>query len=192
MNMELDRLTVERLRRGDRGAQDIFLRRYAPVMHAFVRRAGPVGDADDLTQELLEKLLTVVARFDFDGPAILTTWVFTVAHRWLLDEKKRRHLQLAPIDEGMEIADTRPTADVAVHQRQLDAALELALAKLPEAQRRVFVLTQVHGQPLEAVAEVEGVPVGTLKSRLHRARAALAVTLQPVLSQSGAMKAGES
>lgn len=183
--MELDRVTVERLRRGDRAAQDVFLRRYAGVMHSFVRRAGPPGDADDLTQELLEKLLTVVHRFEPDGPAILTTWVFTVAHRWLLDEKKRRHLQVAPLDEGLHVPSGAPPADVGVHQRQLDAALERALAALPEAQRRVFVLTQVHGQPLEAVAEVEGVPVGTLKSRLHRARAALAVALQPVLQETG-------
>ena len=183
--MELDRVTVERLRRGERGAQDLFLRRYAPVMHAFVRRAGPSGDVDDLTQELLEKLLGVVSRFSPDGPAILTTWVFTVAHRWLLDEKKRRHLQLAPIDAGLEVADERPGPEAAVQAQQLDAALEAALARLPEAQRRVFVLTQVHGQPLEAVAEVEGVPVGTLKSRLHRARGALAVTLQSVLEVAG-------
>jgi len=184
---------VDRLRRGDRAAQDVFLRRYAPVMHAFVRRAGPRdADVDDLTQELLEKLLGVVARFDFDGPAILTTWVFTVAHRWLLDEKKRRHLQLAAMDEGADVADPREGADASVHQQQLDAMLERALTQLPEAQRRVFVLTQVHGQPLEAVADVEGVPVGTLKSRLHRARAALAVTLQPVLTDMRPKRAGES
>lgn len=182
--MELDRLTVERLRRGDRGAQDLFLRRYAPVMHAFVRRAGPGGDADDLTQELLEKLLGVVAQFSPDGPAILTTWVFTVAHRWLLDEKKRRHLQLAPLDEGLQVPDGGLGPEAAVLGHQLDAALEVALSRLPEAQRRVFVLTQVHGQPLEAVAQVEGVPLGTLKSRLHRARAALAVSLAPVLTQT--------
>jgi RNA polymerase sigma-70 factor (ECF subfamily) len=183
--MELDRLTVERLRRGDRGAQDLFLRRYAPVMHAFVRRAGPGGDADDLCQELLGKLLSVVGRFTPDGPATLTTWVFTVAHRWLLDEKKRRHLQLAPMDDGLDVPDSALGPEAAVHGRQLDAALERALQKLPEAQRRVFVLTQVHEQPLETVAEVEGVPVGTLKSRLHRARGALAVMLQPVLSEAG-------
>ena len=67
-----------------------------------------------------------------------------------------------------------------------------AQGKLPEAQRRVFVLTQVHGQPLEAVAEVEGVPVGTLKSRLHRARAALAVTLQPILAQTHRLDSGRA
>lgn len=183
--MELDRLVVERLRGGDRGAQDVFLRRYAPVLHAFIRRAGPPGDPDDLTQELLEKLLTVVHRFAPEGPAQLTTWVFTVAHRWLLDEKKRRHLQVAALDEGLQVADAGPAADAAVHHRQLASALEAALMRLPEAQRRVFVLTQVHGQPLEAVADVEGVPVGTLKSRLHRARAALAASLQPVLAETG-------
>lgn len=181
--MELPRLTVERLRRGERSAQDEFLRRYAPVLHSFIRRAGPRGDAEDLTQELLEKLLSVVHRFSPDGPATLTTWVFTVAHRWLLDEKKRRHLQLASLEEGLQVPDDAPGLEVQVHQRQLDAGLERALATLPEAQRRVFVLTQVHGQSLEAVAEVEGVPVGTLKSRLHRARAALAVQLKPLLRE---------
>jgi RNA polymerase sigma factor (sigma-70 family) len=131
--MELDRVTVERLRRGDRDAQEVFLRRYAPVMHAFVRRAGPGGDVDDLTQELLEKLLGVVAQFSPDGPALLTTWVFTVAHRWLLDENKRRHLQLAPLDDGLEVADAAPGPDAALQAQQLDAALEAALARLPEA-----------------------------------------------------------
>ena len=184
--MELDRLTVERLRRGDRGAQDVFLRRYAPVMRAFVRRAGPSGDVDDLTQELLEKLLTVVARYAPDGPAILTTWVFSVAHRWLLDVKKRRRLQLVSMDEGLEVPDAALGAESVVHGRQLDAALEAALVRLPEAQRRVFVLTQVHGQPLDVVAEIEGVPIGTLKSRLHRARAELALTLQPFLAETSA------
>lgn len=190
--MELDRLTVERLRRGERDAQDAFLRRYAPVLHSFVRRAGPPGAADDLTQELLEKLLTVVERFSPDGPAQLTTWVFTVAHRWLLDEKKRRHLEVAPLEEGMDVVDGRESPDVHVHGRQLEAALESALQQLPEAQRRVFVLTQVHHQPLEAVAEVERVPVGTLKSRLHRARATLAAALEPLLHRGPPVKAKET
>lgn len=191
MDMELDRLTVERLRRGDRAAQDAFLYRYAPVLHGFVRRAGPPGDADDLTQELLEKLLSVVDRYSPDGPAKLTTWVFTVAHRWLLDEKKRRHLELAPLEEGLEVPDSAAGPEAALASRQLHDALEAALHELPEAQRRVFVLTQIHEQPLEAVAEVEGVPVGTLKSRLHRARATLAVALEPVLTAKKKPLAGE-
>ncbi|HEY0840530.1 MAG TPA: sigma factor-like helix-turn-helix DNA-binding protein, partial [Vulgatibacter sp.] len=55
--------------------------------------------------------------------------------------------------------------------------LEAALARLPDVQRRTFLLAAVHGQPLEAIAAGDGVAVGTVKSRLHRARAELATIL---------------
>src|SRR5438046_759188 len=151
--MELDRLTIERARRGDRAAQDAFLRRYVRPLHGFVRRAGPPGDADDLTQELLGKLLRVLPQFEPDGPAQLTTWVFTVSHRWLLDEKKRRHLSVVPLEDGLEVADVQPSAERLLERKELARALDEAVGKLPEAQRRVFVLAQVHQQPLESVAE---------------------------------------
>ena len=176
---ELDQLTVRRAQAGDKRAQTVFLQRYVRPMHGLVRRSGAQGDVDDLTQELLHKLLLALPRFTHDGPATLTTWVFTIAHHWLLDEKKRRHLQLLPIDEAHQVADTRASPLHLAEQKQLGDALESAIATLPEAQRRVFVLAQVHQQPLDAVAQVEAVPVGTIKSRLHRARAALALALRP-------------
>ncbi len=182
---ELDLLTVERARKGDRAAQTAFVRRYVRPLHAFVCRSGAPGEPDDLTQDLLAKLLGVLPRFDPRGPARLTTWVFTVAHRWLLDERKRRHLSLVDLDEGQQIADLQPGAEHLLARKQLAGALEAAIGRLPDAQRRVFVLVQVHGQPLEAVAEVEGVPVGTIKSRLHRARAQLALWLGPALDRPG-------
>jgi RNA polymerase sigma-70 factor (ECF subfamily) len=91
--------------------------------------------------------------------------------------RKKRHLVLVPLEDGLEVPDERPRADAHAERRELGAALVSAIARLPEAQRRVFVLAQVHAQPLEAIAEVEGVPVGTVKSRLHRARATLAALL---------------
>ena len=182
---ELDPLTVRRAQAGDRRAQEVFLERYVRPLHAFVSRSGAPGEPDDLTQELLSKLLQVLPRFSADGPATLSTWVFTIAHRWLLDEKKRRHLALAPIDDGLHVPDSQPGPQTLNEQRELGVALEQAIATLPEAQRRVFVLAQVHEQPLEAVADVEGVPVGTIKSRLHRARAALALLLLPRFREEG-------
>lgn len=174
---ELDERTIDAARRGQKPAQDAFLRRYVRPLHALVYRLGARGEAEDLTQELLGKLLKVLPEFDPAGPAKLTTWVFTVAHRWLLDERKRRHLSLAPLEEGLQVADPHPPADELVLRKQLFTRLEAAILRLPDAQRRVFVLAQVHAQPLEAVAAAEGVPVGTLKSRLHRARAQLALEL---------------
>src|SRR5215472_14035639 len=125
--MELDHATIQRARRGDRAAQDAFLRRYGGPLHALLKRSG-IPSTEDAVQELLAKLLSVLPRFDPRGPAVLTTWVFTVAHRWLLDQRKRRHLTLVPLDETMEVADPRPIADQLVEQRQRDAALEAAIA----------------------------------------------------------------
>src|SRR5438128_1922014 len=101
---ELDAGSVQRAQQGDRSAQATFLRRYVKPLHAFLRRSGLEHDADDATQELLAKLLRVLPSFQPVGPATLTTWVFTVAHRWLVDEKRRRHLAVAPLDEGLDVA----------------------------------------------------------------------------------------
>jgi len=178
--MELDEATIQHARRGDRGAQDAFLRRYAGPLHALLKRAGTLN-TEDAVQELLAKLLSVLPRFNPAGSAMLTTWVFTVAHRWLLDQRKRRHLTLVPLEQALDIADRTPGADRMLEQKQMSSLLESAIARLPDEQRRIFLLAQVHQQPLEALAAVEGVPVGTVKSRLHRARAQLLALMAPVL-----------
>ncbi|MFT3839177.1 MAG: sigma-70 family RNA polymerase sigma factor [Myxococcaceae bacterium] len=175
--MELDEVTLARAKRGDRAAQDVFLRAYAPALHALVRRTSVRGEADDLTQELLGKLLAALPRFDPAGPAKLSTWVYTIAQRWLIDVNRRRHLSVAPLEDGLQVADSAQSAEKQLAGRQLGAELETALQTLPEAQRRAFVLVHVHERALEEVAQAEEVPIGTVKSRLHRAKAALALQL---------------
>src|SRR5215813_14245351 len=143
--MELDALTVQRARRGDRAAQDAFLRRYAGPMHALLTRSA-IANPEDAVQELLAKLLAVLPRFDPAGAAMLTTWVFTVAHRWLLDQRKRRHLTLVPLEQALDIADRTPGGDRMLEQKQMSSLLESAIARLPDEQRRIFLLAQVHQQ----------------------------------------------
>src|SRR5436305_15283931 len=119
--MELDEVTLARARRGDRAAQDVFLRAYAPPLHALVRRTSVRGEADDLTQELLGKLLAALPRFDPAGPAKLSTWVYTIAQRWLIDVNRRRHLSVAPLEDGLGVADSAQRADKQLAGRQLGA-----------------------------------------------------------------------
>lgn len=178
--MELDQATLARAQQGERTAQTAFLRRYAGPLRALVRRLGS-GDADDQLQELFLTLLQALPRFVPAGPARLTTWVFAVAHKQLLAKRRRPQLTLLPIEEGASVADAAPALDVILSNKRLGILLEEALAQLSEAHRRVFVLTQLHQQPMESVAEVEGVPLGTIKSRLHRARAELVLLLGPAL-----------
>jgi RNA polymerase sigma-70 factor (ECF subfamily) len=179
---ELDPRTIAEAQRGHRPAQEAFLRRYVGPMHALVRRSGAPGDPDEVTQDLLHKLLLSLPRFDPAGPARLTTWVFTVAGRWLIDAARRRRRDGTSLEEARhapQLVDPRPGADVALEQHQERLALERAIARLPPEQRRAFVLAAVHERPLDEVAAAERVPIGTVKSRLHRARAALVRMLAP-------------
>jgi RNA polymerase sigma-70 factor (ECF subfamily) len=179
--MELDQATLARAQRGDRAAQTAFLRRYAGPLRALVRRLGSGCDVEDQLQELCLTLLKALPRFVPEGAARLTTWVFAVAHRQLLAARRKPQLALVPMEEGAAVPDAGPSLDVLLGDKRLHLALEEALAKLSHAHRRVFVLTQLHHQPLSSVAEVEGVPLGTVKSRLHRARAELVLLLGPAL-----------
>jgi RNA polymerase sigma-70 factor (ECF subfamily) len=183
--MELDRATLQRAQAGGKEAQSLFLRRYAGPLRALVRRLGGGGDLDDQLQELLLALLKALPRFRPEGPASLTTWVFAVAHRQLLAGRRRPRLQLVPLDEAADLAAGDPPVDQLLGDKRLGLSLEAALAQLSPAHRTVFVLTQLHQQPLEAVAEVEQVPLGTIKSRLHRARAELVLLLGPLLAEAG-------
>ncbi len=174
---------LARAQQGDSTAQAVFLHEVGPSVAALIRRLGSRRDAEDQLHEIFAHLLQVLPRFDPLGPAQLSTWVFTVAHRWLLMQKRKFSPVLVPLDGGLSQPSPAADATAYVEGRQLSALLEAELARLPEDQRRTFVLTQLHQQPLEEVAAAEGVALGTVKSRLHRARAQLVLRMGAALDR---------
>ena len=150
---------------------------HGPRVWALCRRLDP--QPEDAYQELWAKLLT--AEFDPAGPATFRTWLTTVTHRHLVDRHRRRLTrQRRHVDEDVHdeaFAASEPAPDTSMCQSATPAQLEAALAALPEAHRRIVVLHHLEELPLPEIALIEGVPVGTLKPRLHRARAALARSL---------------
>lgn len=181
---ELSAQVILRAQRGDRAAQRDVLIRYSGVFRGLVRRVlpGSSADVDELTQSALCQLLVALPKFDPNGTAKLTTWAFSVAHHFLIDVSRKRHLRVVPLEAAAEVVDAQPAPFEATWRAEIRSELEAAIETLPIDQRRVFVLVHIHEQPLEAVAEAEGVPVGTVKSRLFRARAKLAVELGPRLT----------
>jgi RNA polymerase sigma-70 factor, ECF subfamily len=147
---------------------------HGPRVYALCSRLAP--DPEDCYQEIWEKVLGALDRFDPRGPASIGTWIATIARRHLIDRHRRRTVRGEVVPIG-GLASPDLALDEALSRRERQARVEAAVQALPEPMRRVVVLHHVHGVPLEQLAEEEGVAVGTIKSRLHRGRARLAELL---------------
>jgi RNA polymerase sigma-70 factor (ECF subfamily) len=180
----VDSMTLSRAVAGEPLAQAAFLREVGPQVVSLVRRLGEAGQREDEVHEVFAHLLQVLPRFKTDGTAKLTTWAFTVAHRFLLMKRRKAKPRLVALEGGLDVKDPALGPEESASSRQLVSRLEAALERLSPEQRRAFVLTQLHHQSLEAVAEVEAVPVGTIKSRVHRAKAELVVLMGDALDRA--------
>lgn len=157
---------------GDRRALDELLDRHADRVHAICRRVvGNPDDALDATQEALIAVARGIGRFD--GRSAFTTWLYRVATNAALDELRRRGRRPRPVEELPEPAATVQMDD------QVGARLDVdqALATLSEEFRVAVVLRDLCDLDYAEIAEVLGVPPGTVRSRIARGRAALAAAL---------------
>jgi RNA polymerase sigma-70 factor (ECF subfamily) len=169
--MSLDELTFRRAQRGDEHAWRDLVAMYQQPIHALVWRL-LVGRArhrvEDLVQETFVRVLRALPGFDLDGPATLQTWMLTIATRLALNELRRDE----PVSLDVEpIAPARTDAEL--DRQRLGAAIAAGVASLAEGQRAVFVLREYHELDYAEIADILEVDLGTVKSRLARARAAL-------------------
>jgi RNA polymerase sigma-70 factor (ECF subfamily) len=149
-------------------------------------------DAEDVLQDVLASLLRSLP--NFRGEAALSTWAFVVARRTCA-RRRRREARFSSLesDRGRpahEFADPNASPARDTERRQLGAALEGAIATLPEAQRDVLILRDVEGRSAAEVAKALKLGERAVKSRLHRARLALRDALAPSLGMGPAAKTG--
>jgi len=177
-NSEDDRVEFERL-----------VTRYGRRVYAIAyRMTGNEADARDLVQETFVRVWRAWRRVDPE--AQLEGWLYRIVSNLYIDLlRRRRGARVLSLDEPMatpggdllrERAD--PSADVErlVFDVTLDRRIQDALLALPTDLRMVVVLSDVEGHAYEEIARMIRVPIGTVKSRLHRARRALRARLSPV------------
>jgi RNA polymerase sigma-70 factor (ECF subfamily) len=169
---ELDTATLSRCRRGDAAAFRLLVERYQDRVYALcVALAG--SDGEDLTQETFVRVHGALAGFDSDGPATLGAWILTIARRLCTDRARyRQRRPTVPIDV-VPLGDATPGADAQLERARQTRALRQAIAALPDEQRAVVALQLWDGLEYEEIAAIERVPVGTVRSRLARAKDAL-------------------
>ena len=181
-----DELTLRRAQRGDEPAWRALFERYQAAVHAVIWRMLAGRDlhrVEDLVQETFLRVLRALPAFDPAGPATLSTWILTIATRLALNELRRP--EPAALDSADEPAgDVR--ADDASERSRLASAIASGVDALPDAQRAVLVLREYHELDYGEIAAALEIDLGTVKSRLARARAALRAHLETTLPELAA------
>lgn len=168
---QLDELTLRRAQRGDERAWRDLVACYQSAVHALVWRllAGRARHrVEDLVQETFVRVLRALPSFDPRGPASLQTWMLTIATRLALNELRRKEPEALAAEPP-----ARDRADAASERQRLGAAIAAGVTALPDPQRAVFVLREYHELEYDEIASVLEIDLGTVKSRLARARGAL-------------------
>jgi len=187
-----DQTLLAAARSGDKDALEALLLRYQPRVYRFgMKMCGDPDDASDVLQETLLAMARSVR--DFRGASSLSTWLYTIARSFCI--KKRRRSRFAPAeeqsldtalsDEAVQVADQRPSPEDDLAGRQIEGVLARAIASLDPMYREVLVLRDIEGLTAPEVAEVLGIGIDAVKSRLHRARLAVRKAIAPHLDPGG-------
>jgi RNA polymerase sigma-70 factor (ECF subfamily) len=154
--------TALRARDGDRVALEGFLRLVQADVWRTCRYMVDEQSADDLAQEVLVRVVSSLHRITAEHQ--VRGWVLGIARHVCLDEIRRRQRRRRVQNELLNL---RPAA---IHNESSDVELRELIEKLEPERRDVFVLTQIIGLSYEEAAEVCGCPIGTVRSRVARAR----------------------
>jgi RNA polymerase sigma-70 factor (ECF subfamily) len=175
--MDLPPTQLARARRGDRDALAALVRHYQDRVYAVcVALAG--ADAEDCAQDALVKVIAAIHRFDPARGPSLGAWVMTIARRACID--RSRAARVVRYADRQVDAFAAASGDATAHDR--DALVRRAVLDLPDEQRVVMVLRVWGELAYVEIAQIEGIPIGTVRSRLARARDALRAALSHLLT----------
>ena len=176
---------------GESRAFDALVERYQTRLLNFVYRI--VGDrerAEDLVQEVFIRVYRHLGRFDRSKK--FSTWIYTIASNLGKNELRNRSrnplVLFTSITQGwedeerpLEFEDPSSRPDDLFRKRHVKELVEQSVARLPQHHREVFVLREIEGRSYEEIAEITHCNLGTVKSRLNRARSSFAELIEPSL-----------
>ncbi|HTI40360.1 MAG TPA: RNA polymerase sigma factor [Vicinamibacterales bacterium] len=162
-----DETLMHAVRNGDVGKLGILFERYHRTLFDFlVRVTGNATAAEDLVQDVFVRVLKYRTTWRDEGR--FDTWLFRIARNARVDYFRNRSTD-APIDAAAEHPSTAPLASETLARNREVARLQRALMLLRDDKRELIVLARYRGMKLDAIADLLGVEVGTVKVRMHRA-----------------------
>ncbi|MDX1674704.1 MAG: sigma-70 family RNA polymerase sigma factor [Longimicrobiales bacterium] len=161
------------------------------LVHFIRRKTGDPDRAEDLVQEAFVRVTRHLHRFDQSKK--FSTWIYTICSNLAKNELRNRSrsplvlfqkltTHWEPDHRPLQFEDSAMKPDKMYNNRYLEEAVEKTVEKLPEHHQLVFRLRELEGKSYEEIAEITGVNLGTVKSRLHRARTSFAEMIEPLLN----------
>jgi RNA polymerase sigma-70 factor (ECF subfamily) len=165
---------------GRQGAWETLMNTYAKrVFNMAYQFCGSREEAEDLTQEIFLKLYNALAKFDFQRN--FTAWLLTLTKNYLIDEYRRtkwERTQRDEFDERVLSQTSLAGPEESLVRKESRAIIWEGLNRLSSEMRMAVILRDLQGRSYEEMAEILGLPLGTVKSRVNRARLALAEVLK--------------
>ena len=187
---EGDQLLVERVQAGDRRAFDVLVSKYQRrLMRLVLRLVHDPAEAEDVVQETFIKAYRALRHFR--GDAAFYTWLYRIgintAKNYLVTQNRRTPTssetdaeQAESFDDGNKLRDNN-TPESVLASKQIAATVNAAMDVLPIELRTAIVLREIEGLSYEEISEIMACPIGTVRSRIFRAREVIAEKLKPLL-----------
>lgn len=187
---EADAVLVERVQRGDKRAFELLVAKYQrKIFRLLSRLIRDPAEVEDVAQEAFIKAYRALP--GFRGESAFYTWLYRIAVNTAknhLAASKRRPVGSSSYenDEGETFDETanlsdNNTPEAALASREIATTVNAAIDALPEELRTAIVLREIEGLSYEEIAQSMGCPIGTVRSRIFRAREAIAARLRPLL-----------
>ena len=183
-----DQQDINRVLQGDQSAYAALVERYQRRLLGWLFHAcGSRHEAEDLAQETFARAYRKLRLYE--GRSSFYTWLCRVAMNLLISQRRRKRLENQVSREGFDVAmnsvGQEPAVDQQMERNEIQQCVQAAIAMLDLDRRTVLLLRDFDGMDYEQIAETLDIPVGTVRSRLHRARLELKSILEQRVGQLG-------
>jgi RNA polymerase sigma-70 factor (ECF subfamily) len=168
-----DEALISQIAKGNKEAiRVLYARHSVRVFRFLVRMTNNEANAEDLVSEVFTEVWRSAGRFE--ARSQVTTWILGIARFKAMSAMRRRTFDALDDDMAASIEDTADNPEVVMQNADRSAVLQSCLKELSSAHRQVIDLIYYHGQSIEEVAEIVGVPQNTVKTRVFHARKRIA------------------
>lgn len=193
---ELDQALVERVQRGEKAAFDLLVRKYQHKVTGVISRyISDWSECQDVAQEAFIRAYRAIGAFR--GDSQFYTWVYKIAintaKNYLVSQGRRPPTDDVAIEDAVQLDGGIRLRESATPERELlrqeiEQTVFATVEQLPDELKTAITLREVDGLSYEEIAETMNCPIGTVRSRIFRAREAIDTKLRPLLEGSDAMQ----